>query len=223
MASIFSSPAMHQFIQNIATFPTVIFTGLVMFVTLYWLVALLGLVDFDDGLGGDDLSHHSHGHSESEQGDIGFFSSLLMRFGLQSVPLLIILTLFSLIGWLLSYFNMALLQHFFTQGTTLTLIATATLIPIAIVSLALTGVVVAPIHKRLAPSVTPSSHTLLGEVATVRTMTVDDKHGEAVINDGGAGLILKVRAFGESFVQGDSVILVEYLSESNAYRVKGVG
>lgn len=222
MASMFSSPAMHQFIQNIATFPTVIFTGLVMFVTLYWLVALLGLVDFDDGLGGDDLSHHSHGHSEGEQGDIGFFSSLLMRFGLQGVPLLIILTLFSLIGWLLSYFNVALLQHFFTQGTTLTLIATLTLIPIAIVSLALTGMVVAPIRKRLAPSVTPSSHTLLGEVATVRTMTVDDKHGEAVLDDGGAGLILKVRAFDTTFVQGDNVILVEYLSESNAYRVKGV-
>lgn len=218
MSAFFNSPAFQQFLLHISQFPTVIFTALVMFVTLYWLVALLGLVDVDDGLGGDDPTAH---HSDGDNGDIGFFSSLLMRFGLQGVPLLIILTLFSVIGWVLSYLNLALLSQFF-NGTTLTLIATATLIPLAIVSLALTGLIVAPIRKRLAQTPTTSQHTLIGQVATVRTLTVDDNHGEAMVSDGGAGLILKVRAFGETFCQGDSVILVEYLSDSNAYRVIGV-
>lgn len=241
MSTLFQSPAFQQFLTNISQFPTVIFTGLVMFVTLYWVVALFGLVDVDDGLGGDGV-HHSHGHTldghhahhahhahsghgshgGDADGDIGFFSSLLMRFGLQGVPLLIILTLFSLIDWVLSYLNMALLTQFFAKGTTLTLIATATLIPLAIVSLALTGLIVAPIRKRLAQTPTTSQNTLIGQLATVRTLTVDENHGEAMVSDGGAGLILKVRAFGETFQQGDSVILVEYLSDSNAYRVIGV-
>lgn len=215
MSTLFQSPAFQQFLTNISQFPTVIFTGLVMFVTLYWVVALFGLVDVDDGLGGDDPTAH---HSD---GDIGFFSSLLMRFGLQGVPLLIILTLFSVMGWVLSYLNLALLSQFF-NGTILTLIATATLIPLAIVSLALTGLIVAPIRKRLAQTPTTSQNTLIGQLATVRTLSVDNEHGEAVVSDGGAGLILKVRAFGETFRQGDSVILVEYLSDSNAYRVIGV-
>lgn len=215
--SLLNSPAMQQFLANISQFPTVIFTALLMFVSLYWLVAVLGLVDMDDAIGGEggEIGGDSH------HGEIGLFSAILMRFGLQDVPLLIILTLFSVIGWVLSYLNMALLSQFVTQGMTHTLLAAISLFAIAIVSLALTGVIVAPIRKRLAQQPTTSSHTLIGELATVRTMTVDDTHGEAVLNDGGAGLILKVRAIGETFSEGDTVILVEYLVESNAYRVIG--
>lgn len=244
MSAFFQSLAFQQFLAHISQFPTVIFTGLVMFVTLYWVVALFGLVDIGDGshgMGADsmdahDFTHthsdshwhhgdiHTHSHPQHHQGhdsNIGFFSSLLLRFGLQGVPLLIILTIFSLIGWVLSYLNMTLLAQFF-QGGTLTLIATLSLLPIAIVSLALTGVIVAPIRKRLAQTPTTSHHTLIGEVAVVRTLAVDATHGEVVISQGGAELILKVRAFGETFRQGDTVILVEYLADSNAYRVVGI-
>ena len=35
------------FITKISLYPTIIFTGLVMFVTLYWVVSLLGMADMD--------------------------------------------------------------------------------------------------------------------------------------------------------------------------------
>ena len=35
------------FLTQISLYPTVIFTGLVMFVTLYWVVSLIGLADMD--------------------------------------------------------------------------------------------------------------------------------------------------------------------------------
>ncbi|MFW2177301.1 MULTISPECIES: hypothetical protein [unclassified Moraxella] len=246
MSEFFTSPAMQTFLVNISHYPTVIFTALVLFVTLYWLVSVFGLVDVDTDFHADmsgdtngfhhaphaDLhadanTHHAHHtHAHHHDGDMGLIASILLKFGLQGVPIFIILTLFGLVGWVLSYLNGVLLEAILppslASGIGYFVIATFTLLAISIVSLAISGLIVAPIRKRFASSPVTSHHTLVGQVAVVRTMTVDDTHGEAVINDGGAGLILKVRAFDKNFVQGDTVVLVEYLGDSNAYRVKGL-
>ena len=43
--------------------------------------------------------------------------------------------------------------------------------------------------------------------------------GQAEVDDGGAGLILQVRADPGVFRRGDRVVLVDYLAAQNAYRV----
>ena len=55
----------------------------------------------------------------------------------------------------------------------------------------------------------------------MRTLSVTDKHGEVELNDGGAGLILKIRSdINDGLLkQGDRVMLVEYLEAANTYRV----
>jgi len=62
---------------------------------------------------------------------------------------------------------------------------------------------------------------IIGQTALVRTSRVDDNFGEAVLEDGGAGLILKVRATGsEKFKAGDKVVIFEKIDiENNVYRV----
>jgi len=47
MFAILLSERMDPFYQNISSFPTAIFTFLLAVVTLYWVVAVLGLVDID--------------------------------------------------------------------------------------------------------------------------------------------------------------------------------
>ena len=94
------------FITKISLFPTIIFTALVMFVTLYWIVSLLGMTDMDVVDIGD----------AGDMGDMsstGFLSGLLLKFGLYGVPLIVILTLISLIGWPLSYLYTSLLHQYF--------------------------------------------------------------------------------------------------------------
>ena len=61
----------------------------------------------------------------------------------------------------------------------------------------------------------------MGKIAVVRTLSVTDKHGEAELSDGGAGLILKIRSDTNDGLlkQGDRVMLIEYLDEANTYRV----
>ena len=208
------------FITKISLYPTIIFTGLVMFVTLYWLVSLLGMADMDSvdlgGSGGDaDVSTLS---------STGFFTGLMLKFGLYGVPLIIILSLISLIGWLLSYLYTSFLHQYFDSGLLYYLFGTGALIFVLVVSMWLTGMIIAPMRKNIAKIPKRNASSNIGKIAVVRTLSVTDKHGEAELNDGGAGLILKIRSDikDDLLRQGDRVILVEYLEEANTYRVAPV-
>ena len=88
----------------------------------------------------------------------------------------------------------------------------------------LTGIIISPIRKNIAKTPKRNSSSNIGKVAVVRTLSVTDKYGEAELNDGGAGLILKIRSDNNDGLlkQGDRVVLVEYLEEANTYRVASV-
>ena len=208
------------FITKISLYPTIIFTGLVMFVTLYWVVSLLGMADMDTielgDLGGDtDVANLS---------STGFFTGLMLKFGLYGVPFIIILSLISLIGWLLSYLYTSFLHQYFDSGILYYLFGTGALVFVLVVSMWLTGIIISPIRKNIAKIPQRNFSNNVGKVAVVRTLSVTDKHGEAALNDGGAGLILKIRSDNTDNLlkQGDKVLLVEYVEEANTYRVTSV-
>lgn len=206
------------FVTKISLYPTVIFTGLVMFVTLYWVVSLLGMTDMDTvelGESGGDVADLS---------STGFFTGLMLKFGLYGVPLIIILSLVSLIGWLLSYLYTSFLHQNFDSGILYYVFGTGALIFVLVVSMWLTGLIISPIRKNIANIPKRNASSVVGKTAIVRTLSVTDKHGEAELNDGGAGLILKIRSElnDNSLKQGDKVLLVEYLEEANTYRVTPV-
>ncbi|MDN3453239.1 MULTISPECIES: OB-fold-containig protein [unclassified Psychrobacter] len=208
------------FITKISLYPTIVFTGLVMFVTLYWLVSLLGMVDMDAVDIGDA------GGESTDLTTPGFVSGLLLKFGLYGVPLIIILSLISLIGWLLSYFYTSFLHQNFDTGILYYVFGTGALIFVLVVSMWLTGIIISPIRKNIAKIPKRNASSNIGKIAVVRTLSVTDKHGEAELNDGGAGLILKIRSDNNDgddvLKQGDKVMLVEYLNEANTYRVAPV-
>ena len=205
------------FITKISLYPTIIFTGLVMFVTLYWVVSLLGMADMDSV----DLGESGGDADVSTLSSTGFFTGLMLKFGLYGVPLIIILSLISLIGWLLSYLYTSLLHQYFDSGVLYYLFGTGALIFVLVVSMWLTGIIISPIRKNIAKIPKRNSSNNVGKIAVVRTLSVTDKHGEAELNDGGAGLILKIRSDTNDGLlkQGDRVMLIEYLDEANTYRV----
>lgn len=203
------------FITNISLYPTVVFTGLVMFVTLYWIVSLLGMADMDT----IDI-----GDASGEGADLtssGFVSGLLLKFGLYGVPLIIILSLISLFGWLLSYLYTRFLHQYLDSGILYYVFGTGALIFVLVVSMWLTGIVISPIRKNIAKIPKRNAASNIGKIAVVRTLSVTNKHGEAELSDGGAGLILKIRSDIDDNLlkQGDRVMLVEYLKDANTYRV----
>lgn len=206
------------FITKISLYPTVVFTGLVMFVTLYWVVSLLGMTDMDTvelGESGSEVSNLT---------STGFFTGLMLKFGLYGVPLIVILSLVSLIGWVLSYLYTSFLHQYFDSGLLYYVFGTGALIFVLVISMWLTGLLISPIRKNIANIPKRNAASNLGKIAIVRTLSVTDKHGEAELHDGGAGLILKIRSDADASLlkQGDEVMLVEYLEAANTYRVTPV-
>ena len=212
--------AFFVFITKISLYPTIVFTGLVMFVTLYWVVSLLGMADMDSV----DLGDAGGDVDVSNLSSTGFFTGLMLKFGLYGVPLIIILSLISLIGWLLSYLYTSFLHQNVDSGILYYLFGTGALIFVLVVSMWLTGLIISPIRKNIANIPKRNSSSNVGKIAVVRTLSVTDKHGEAALNDGGAGLILKIRSdmSDNQLKQGDKVVLVEYLDDANTYRVTPV-
>lgn len=215
--------AFETFINNISAYPTVFFTALVLFVTLYWLVALLGFVDMDVVDVGDIGDIGDIG--DAGNASVGLLSGVLLKFGLYGVPLVVILTGIALIGWVLSYFYSSFLQAQFGHGVLHYAFGTGALVLVLVVSMWLTGLMLSPIRRHIANIPKRHAQSFLGQTAVVRTLTVNDRHGEAMLEDGGAGLIFKVRQLmGDDtiIVQGDNVRLVAYDQQQNVYQIQKI-
>ena len=220
MQRVIMNTAFETFINNISAYPTVFFTALVLFVTLYWLVALLGFVDMDVVDVGDISDIGDAGNAS-----VGLLSGILLKFGLYGVPLVVILTGIALIGWVLSYFYSSFLHAQFGHGVLHYAFGTGALMLVLVVSMWLTGLMLSPIRRHIANIPKRHAQSFLGQTAVVRTLTVNDRHGEAILEDGGAGLIFKVRQLmGDDtiIVQGDNVRLVAYDQQQNVYQIQKI-
>lgn len=222
MFAILLSEGMDPFYENISSFPTVFFSFFLLITVLYWLVAVLGFVevdvlDFDipDADGALDINAEG---SELSSPDV--LAGLMLRFGLQGVPVTIIITFIALFGWLLSYYTVHFLLGLVPDGVIRFLLGLPVLAGALYVAVMITSVVIKPLRPLFQKAQQQGVRHILGQTAVVRTSRVDTDFGEALLEDGGAGLIIKVRATGEEeFHKGDKVVLLEHLKEKNVYRV----
>ena len=229
MFAIFLHEGMDPFYQNIASFPTVLFTFFLGVCVLFWLVAVLGFVEIDmfdinipdgglHGHAGFDMHGGLDGHGDLT--DVNALAGLLLRFGLHGVPVTIILSLMALFGWLVSYYTVHFL-FFLVPGDILRYaVGLGVVVGATYISALITGVLIKPLRPLFQRARQEAEKQVLGQTAVVRTSRVDSSFGEAILDDGGAGLILKVRATGDAtFEKGDRVVLFEHLKAENIYRV----
>jgi hypothetical protein len=216
MFAIFLSDKMDPFYQNIASFPTLFFTFSLVVCLVYWLIAVLGVVDLNIL----DLDLPEVDSDSDANSGASAVAGLLLKLGLNGVPLTVIISILSLLGW----FICSLLVHFSFPLIPDGLLENVAGIPILIISLYVAVLITAQVIKPLKPFFNSmfqnTVKNVLGQTAIVRTLRVDEGFGEVFLEDGGAGLIFKVRALnGERFEKGDRVVLLEYLKEKNVYRI----
>lgn len=212
MFAVLVSDAMTPFYQNIGSFPTVFFTILLVACLIFWLVAILGVVDIDSL----DLPDVGGG----EPGMVNGAAGLLMKLGIQGVPIAVSLSFIALFGWTISYNAVHFLQVASFPDPIRWVISTVIFIGAFIGASIITGWVTRPLRGLFIKMSQDFTKSVLGQSAIVRTSRVDEKFGEAVLEDGAAGLILKVRSYaGTQFSKGDKVVLLEYVETDNIYRV----
>ncbi|MBI6528118.1 DUF1449 family protein [Proteus vulgaris] len=201
---------MNLFFQNSLAFPSIIFSALLIIIFFYWLCAAFGLLDIDLFNIDSELDVDATG-----------FAGWLTKLGLAGIPVTIILTFFTLIGWFISYFTNYWIISTIETDFIHYLVGFVALIIISFISLNLTAVCLKPIRKKLMSRNKPKSvHQLIGKLAIIRSANVAENKGEAVLEDGGAGLILQVRApEQENIKRGDNVIIISYDASTHSYQV----
>lgn len=201
---------MDIFIQNISTFPTIIYTCLLFFIALYWLTALFGLIDIDV------LDVDISGDPSALEG----FAGLLFKLGLAGVPLTITLTVLTLIAFTLSYLTASYVLMPFIPAALYILISGIAVVCIFFVSLYCTKIAITPLKPLFADTRETFLTDLTGMTAIVRTTKVTPTFGEAKVVSNGAELILEVRADEASaFKRGDKVVLLEWIADQRFFYV----
>ena len=211
---------MTEFYTTALTFPTLLYSILLAFCVVYWLLAATGLVDNDtihgllhhhDGLDGIHTHHHHDGAADN--------AGMIARLGLSGVPFMLILSVLVFFGWLITYFAQLLVLQYLPDSLRV-LAGIGVLVAALLPGLVLTSLLLRPVARlimKLRPPVPPS---VLGKAGNVISPQVTDTEGRAEFADGGAGLILQVRAPpGTTFHRGDRVVLLSFDEQSHAYAV----
>ena len=208
---------MDPFYQTISSFPTVIFTGLLLFCVLYWLIAVLGFIDLDF------LDLDLDGDIDPTEGldAQNVLAGLVIKFGLHGVPFIVMLTILSVLGWFISFYTSFFLFKIVPDGFLQYLVGLPILIAVLVISAMLTSVCIRPLRKLFA-SMDPKQveKHIVGQVVVVRSAVVTTERGQGLMADGGADLVLDIRASaGDEFSKGDEVVVIEKLASGNTYRV----
>ncbi len=205
---------MIEFLQTCLSFPTLGYSILLAFCVVYWLLAMTGLFDVDavDGM----LVDSGHG---SDIGDTAASAGVLARLGLSGVPIMVVLTVLFFFCWLGTYFvHLLVLRHLADSLRILTGIAT--LLGMLLPAVVVTSLLLRPVSRLLAKLRPPGAGSILGRVGTVISPLVDTQAGRAQFDDGGAGLILQVRAAtGSTFARGERVVLLSHDAQANTHAV----
>lgn len=218
MFAILLSSEMDPFYQNILSFPTVFFSVILIFCIFFWLVAILGVFDIsfldipepDFDVGGDaDLPSTPDA-----------VAGIILKLGLNGVPLTVIISLITLFGWFISYYTVHFFYSYVPAGIIYYFVGVCVLVASLYLSALFTAQIIKPLRPLFKKMEQDVEKIVIGQTAIVRTSRVDNEFGEATLDDGGAGLILKVRSSGEErYKVGDRVVLIEYYKELNAFRV----
>ncbi|MES1172972.1 MAG: hypothetical protein ABUL62_01495 [Myxococcales bacterium] len=170
------------------------------------------LADGGDGMDGGD----------GDSSDGSAIALLVNALHLRSVPATVILSLIITFSWLVCTIAMQVAGRDLPRAS-LGVVAWLSLLVSPLVALPLTSFAARPLAKVFKHKPATQRSDLIGKTCVVRTGTVTSTFGEAMLEDGGAGLVLRVRVDRELPVKrGDQMLIVEWDAEHESFLVEPV-
>ncbi|MCA9715219.1 MAG: DUF1449 family protein [Myxococcales bacterium] len=233
---------MENFTAGITSYPTIVYSILLIFVIIYWVFVLIGalgldVLDFDadvvdgaaegaaEGIAEGVAEGAAEGAAEAVEGaaegamEGGF--SLLNFLGIGRVPATVVLSLLVGFAWVICYYAMVLAR---TLGVSGFLVGTAALAGAFVLGSLITSAAVRPLFPVFRVHQATSNRDLVGKVCTVSTGRVDARFGQATLLDetGGEHLI-QVRSDDANQIQrGTQAVIVAYDREREAFIIEGM-
>ena len=223
---------MNELLHAAVAPPNLLPTGLLVFVLLYWLTVILGLIDFKSldlevatgpdstmEFGADTDGADGHpGHHAGEAG-VSFLNHALAFFNLGRVPLMVFVSLLALPWWVGS-----ILLNYYLGNETL-LLGAVLLVPLLLASLLAAKVLTTPfVHVFAALNKdADASASPLGKVCTLLLPATHEQLGQASVRlRGGSPLVLNVRAASPAaeLHKGDTALIIDYDPRRRCYLVE---
>lgn len=208
---------MGSFIDAAFGYPTAIYTALLAVVLFYWVLALVGLVDFESSGLDVDIDIQADG----DAGEISTLATYVVAMGLNGVPFSVVVSLIVLIGWTISC--LAGMWVLPLVPTTLMNLAAGTAVLLTSVALSIiaTARIVRPLRKLFVTHAAISNASLVGQTCKVLTGKVDEKVGRAEVQQRGAGINIRVRARTPNLLtKGSSARITDYDAGSGRYLIE---
>jgi len=200
---------MTELLQAAVLPPNLVATGLLVFVLLYWLTVIVGLLDFKTADLHADASHLHGPHTDWLNGALAFFN-------LGRVPLMLFLSFVALPLWVGS-----ILTNYYTGNTSL-LRGLVFLLPLLVASLFVAKVLTQPFVRLF--TALEKDHdggaVALGKVCTVLLPATADHLGQASVRIDGAPLMLNVRTTGAPLAKGETALVIDYDTPRRCYLIE---
>jgi hypothetical protein len=197
-------------------FPTAIYTVLLGVVLVYWLLAIIGMVDFESS--GIDLDIETH--ADASVDDMGTLASYVVAFGLHGVPFSIVVSLLVLVGWTLTFLAGVTVLAWVPTDILKWLVGLVVLLVAFALSIVITARLVRPLRGLFVHHTAQSNASLVGQTCRVLTGTVDERQGRAEVAQRGASLNIRVWSPSpNSLKRGDTALITEYDAGTHRYLV----
>jgi hypothetical protein len=160
------------------------------------------------------------GGALADAGAGGGVAGIVAALKLRSAPATVVLSVLILFSWLLAIAGMQAFEWLSPEGVVATLFKLGVLVVAPVLALLPTSLAVRPLARVFTPPVAPKHESFVGKVCTIRTGTVTDRFGEATLEDGGAGVVVRVRVEnGEKLSRGDQAVIVGYDADRQEFTV----
>lgn len=211
---------MLELLEFAITGVNIIPTTLFIFIMIYWLIVIIGVIDVDSVDIDLDLDHDVDLDVDAEVDadvHVGGFASVLSFFNIGHMPLMIFVTFFTLPLWTATLLiNDFLGIQSFIPGL-------ITFIPIFIGSLFVAKFLTIPIAKfyRKLRQETEAVEHIVGQLCTAKLPISDNRTSQAEIREGGTSVLINVKTRnGEAIPKGGQGLVIEEDVEGKFYYVE---
>ncbi|MET3182174.1 UNVERIFIED_ORG: hypothetical protein ABIC43_005349 [Variovorax guangxiensis] len=209
---------MGDFMGAVTGYPTAIYTVLLGVVVIYWVLAMLGMVDIEHS--GLDVDVDVHTHADGDTSDIGQLASYVVALGLNGVPFSVAVSLLVLVAWTVSCLGGEWLLPLVPTMPLQLLAGTALLGASAVIAIPITAVAIRPLRGLFVSHTAVSNAALVGQLCRVVTGVVNEKDGRAEVARRGASLNIRVWASTPNTLKrGSQALIVEYDEVAGRYLI----
>lgn len=208
---------MGNFLEAAFGYPAVVYTALLAVVLFYWVLALVGLVDFEAGGWDIDLDLQADGAID----DIGTLAGYVVAFGLNGVPFSVVASLMVLFSWVLCCLAGMWVLPLVPTAILRFVAGTGALAASFALALPATARAIRPMRGLFVVHNAIPNAALVGKLCRVLTQAVDEKVGRAEVAQRGAGINIRVWAHSpNTLTKGASARILEYDATAARYLIE---